>query len=51
MMLCWYFDPFTKGSSVKNKQQQQHSRHLASYLFYGSEGVLQAKQGDRDIRN
>jgi hypothetical protein len=40
---CWYFDPFTKGSSVKNKPHR-HSRHLASFLFYGSEGVLQTKQ-------
>ncbi len=38
------------GSPVKNKQHL-HSRHLASYLVYGSEAVVRAKQGERDIRN
>jgi hypothetical protein len=34
-------------SPVKNKRYL-HSRHLASYLVYGSEAVV---RGDRDIRN
>ncbi len=46
---CRYFDPFTIGSSVKDKHHL-HLRHLASYLVYGSEGVVRAKRGDWDIR-
>ncbi len=33
------------------KSQMLHSRHLASYLVYGSEGVVQAWRRDGDILN
>ncbi len=44
---CRYFDPFTIGSSVKNKHHL-HSRHLPSYLVYGSEGIVRARRGVSD---
>ncbi len=36
-----YFNPFTIGFPVKNKQQS-HSKHLAFYLVYGTEGIIRA---------
>ncbi len=44
---CRYFDPFTIQSPDKNKQNF-HYRHIASYLVYGSEGIVRALQGDRN---
>ncbi len=38
------------GTQVKNKNHL-YSRHLASYLVYGSEGVVQAQQEDWDFQN
>jgi hypothetical protein len=43
------YNPFFR-SQIKNRYYL-HSRHLTSYLVYGSEGVVRVYQGDRDIRN
>ncbi len=50
LLVAGFFYPFTIRSSVKNKQHF-HSRQLASYLVYGSEGIVREKWGSVDIRN
>ncbi len=45
---CSYFNIYIWISS-QNKHHP-HSRHLASYLVYESEGVVYVKQRERDIQ-
>jgi hypothetical protein len=47
---CRYSEPFY--SDLKSRINNTYNlRHLASFLVYGTEGLVRRQEGDRDFRN